>query len=110
MVKVTAVALALWLLAVGLGLGLVGGRFAVACGIGGFIALVNFQVMWVSTARAMEGSRSATVWSVLRWLALGGMLLVLVALVRVDAAGLLVGLSVVVAAIFISTILGLVRG
>jgi hypothetical protein len=109
-VNVTAVALALWLLVVGLGYFLVGVRFAVAAGIGGAIALVNFQVMWVSAARAMEGRKSATVWTVLRWLGLGGMLLSLVLLVQIDVAGLLVGLSVVVAAILTSAALGLVRG
>lgn len=110
MVSVTAVALALWLLVVGLGFSLVGGRFALAAGIGGAIALVNFQMLWVSAARAMEGGKTATVWTVLRWLGLGGLLLTLVLLVRIDIAGLLVGLSVVVAAILTSAALGLVRG
>ena len=110
MVKVTAVALALWLLAVGLGYCFKGGSFAVACGMGGAIALVNFQVMWVSAARAMEGGKTAPVWTVIRWLGLGGLLLALVVMVQVDMAGLLVGLSVVVAAILISAALGLVRG
>lgn len=109
-VSVTAVALALWLLVVGLGYSLVGGRFALAAGIGGAIALVNFQMMWVSAARAMEGGKTAPVWTVLRWLGLGGLLLTLVLLVQIDVAGLLVGLSVVVAAILTSAALGLVRG
>ena len=108
--SVTLVALALWLLVVGLGYSLVGVRFAMAAGIGGAIALLNFQVMWVSLARGMEGGKTAPVWTMLRWLGLGGSLLSLVVLVRIDGAGLLVGLSVVVAAILTSAALGLVRG
>jgi len=109
-VAITVVAAALWLLAVGLGFFLVGRDFAVAVALGGGVALVNFQMMWVAAARSLEGAPSTTVWTVLRWVGLGAALVAAVLLVRVDVAGLLVGLSVVVAAILLSAALGLVRG
>jgi len=109
-VAITVVAAALWLLAVGLGFFLVGRDFAVAVALGGGVALVNFQMMWVAAARSLEGAPSTTVWTVLRWVGLGAARGAAVLLVRVDVAGLLVGLSVVVAAILLSAALGLVRG
>jgi len=109
---ITVVAVALWLLVVGLGFGLGTTDFAVASALGGAIAIINFQLMWRTAASQMFGPvpKRAVVWSVLRWTGLLLALVIAMLLAGLDPAGLLVGLTVVVAAILLSAALGLVRG
>lgn len=109
---ITIVAVALWLLVVGSGFGLGAIDFAVASAVGGAIAIINFQMMWRTAASKLFGPvpKRAVVWSVMRWI---GLLLILITalwLVGLDPLGLLVGLTLVVAAIVLSAAVGLVRG
>jgi len=109
---ITVVAVALWLLVVGLGFGLGATDFAVASAIGGAIAIINFQMMWRAAVSKLFGPvrERAVVWSVLRWTGLLLALITAVWLVGLDPLGLLVGLTMVVVAIPLSAALGLVRG
>jgi hypothetical protein len=110
--RITAVAIALWLLIVGLGYGLGATDFSIGVAVGGAIAVANFQFLWRSAAGKLEGVPvgAGAVWAVLRYSGLGIALVAAMGLFRVDPAGLLVGLTVVVAAIGFAVITGFVRG
>jgi len=100
------------LLIVGIGFGLGATDFAIGAAFGGAIVVVNFQFLWRSAAGRLDGAPAAagTVWAVLRYTALGIGLVAAIWLFDVDPAGLLVGLTVVVAAIGVAALTGMVRG
>ena len=109
---ITIVAVALWLLVVGFGFGLGAADFAIASAVGGAIAILNFQMMWRTAASKLFGPvpKRAVLWSVIRWIGLLLILITALLLVGLDPMGLLVGLTMVVAAILLSAAVGLVRG
>ncbi len=108
------VATALWVVLGGVGFAVSGLDFAVGVALGGALALVNFQLLTRSTARMLgltpHRSRRAVWLGALRWLGTAAVLMAALWFVDVDPAGLLVGLSVIVAAILLAAALGLVRG
>jgi hypothetical protein len=108
------VATALWVVLVGAGYAVSGLDFAVGVSIGGALMLVNFRLLAQATARTLglapPRPRRDVVISALRWTGTAAVLMAALWIVDVDPAGLLVGLSVVVAAILLAAALGLVRG
>lgn len=105
---------ALWAVFVGAGYLLSGLEFAVGVSIGGGLALVNFRVLSWATARMLgltpARPRRAIFVTGLRWGGTAAALMATLWFADADPAGLLVGLSVIVAAIFLAAALGLIRG
>jgi hypothetical protein len=111
---IVLVGTALWVVLVGAGYALRGLDFAVGVSIGGGLALVNFQLLSWATARALgltpSRPRRAVFICALRWGGTAAALMAAIWIVDLDPAGLLVGLSVIVAAILFAAALGLIRG
>ena len=107
-------ATALWVVAIGVGFALSGLDFAVGTAIGGALVLVNFQLLVRSSAQmlglAPPRPRRKALMGPLRWGGTAAVLMASLWVFDVNPAGLLVGLSVIVAGILIAAALGLVRG
>ena len=105
------VAATIWVLAMAIGYGLAGLEFAAGTAIGGALVLVNIQLLARAVARGLERGQRPPLWlAVLRWIGIGAVLMVFLWVLKVDPLGLLIGTSVVAAAVPVAAVTRLIRG